>query len=165
MKYIVAKTLLEFIKENPIDNTMLWKESAKNQFRFVGGTLVELFYNYKDIKNPYEAILVPSSHTSKSIILPVYRIETLDLLIYMRENFYGWVVTIQSKTGLPLKLDTGLMPKTNETITPCYAEGFDESWVLPAYTEGCTGCTFRVCDDYKLYTLFWNLLQYIKSQK
>ncbi len=95
-------------------NTMRWYTSFGEQIVFVRDTISKVFidndkcYEYNESSNYDPNYIIPkasvcSTHTSKSIKLPVYRISLPEyhLEITMRENFHGWVVSIDSKYPIP----------------------------------------------------------------
>lgn len=140
--------LLEWMRtENQIGDEMLWKNAAIKQMVFVRDELCTYFLHVP--------VFVVSTHMSKSIVLPVYRFE-LDngIVATMRENFYGWVVSLKSPFPITLPEDIAI---SNGDISPCYCEGFKEDWVYPYYTKDCRLTTFRVSTNYKLFTLFYML--------
>ena len=156
--------LLEWMRSTPdIEDKMLWKKAAEQQMCFVRDTLA--------LSLLHVPVFVLSTHTSKSIKLPVYGMELRNgIEVIMRENFYGWVVSIKTPIGMELMLDPvsdrfyGESREVSEgqykhdaDIPHCYCEGFSEDWVYPFYREGCRMCTVRIDSDYQLYTLLYML--------
>ena len=142
--------LLEWMCSTPeIDDKMLWKKAALNQMVFVRDELCTYFLHVP--------VFVVSTHRSKSITLPVYKFE-LDngIVAIMRENFYGWVVSLKSPFPITLPEDI-VRSDGGDDISSCYCEGFSEDWCYPFYTKDCRMSTFRVSDNYKLFTLFYIL--------
>ena len=161
-------TLLEFMRDYKLSDSLLFKDAAIHQMIFVRDTIGRL------VKSP---IFVVSTHTSKSCLLPVYGFMMPNgMKVIMRENFYGWVVsmwvddnmnvfTIDSNIAYGETTYTEKDGKTTYTgrdgdIHSVYCEGFDEEWVYP-YNPVCTKkVTFRVESNYDLYTLLYNQLKY-----
>lgn len=140
--------LLEYMRSTEIDDTLRYKIAAEEQMIFVRDTIC-----FGLLKTD---CFVISTHRSKSIELPVYEINFNGITAIVRENFYGWVVSLKSKN--PILLDNELIQKDEcDTVHPCYCEGFYKEWCYPTYKDGCTECTFRVSSDYKMWTLFYML--------
>lgn len=70
-----------------------------------------------------EFVSVVSTHNSKSILLPVYRVTVPDVGVFtMRDNFHDWCISCDLQ--LPLPLDTyGELYRINEVRG--YFEGFE----------------------------------------
>ena len=144
--------LLQWMRSQEIDDKMLWKKAAINQECFVRDVLTQGL-----LKVP---VFVVSTHMSKSVRLPVYRFRIQNgIVVTMRENFYGWVVSLKNPfpVDLPEDLVGGDGAGHNEDITSCYCEGFKEDWVYPYGTKGVRLTTFRVEGDYRLYALMREL--------
>lgn len=147
--------LLQWQRNWEIDDKMLWKKSAEKQTCFVRDNLCRGLL--------HTPVFVVSTHTSKSIRLPVYRFRMHNgILVTARENFYGWVVSIKSPfpVNLPDDLVHGDGANNNEDISSCYCEGFKEDWVYPYGIENVRLSTFRVEGDYRLYALMCELNKY-----
>ena len=152
--------LLEWLRMTPaIDNTMIYKKAAENQWLFVRDDLCRNL-----LKVP---CFVVGTHMSKSIMLPVYRFE-LDngIEITMRENFYGWVVSLKSPfviRELPLDIVSGDGDNKCDDVKIC--EGFNKDWIYPFYKYSVRLSTFRVSSDYGLYTLMYMLNKLVNENK
>lgn len=149
------KLLLEFMRENDLDDKLLWKKAADRQMIFVRDDIGEHL-----TKSP---IFVVSTHMSKSCLLPVYAFRlTNGIEFIMRENFYGWVVSIRSPFTIE-KLPNFCHGDKNEDgtndIHEVYCEGFNKSWVYTFKNENFNYSTFRVHSDYDLYVLIYELNQ------
>lgn len=148
----MRQELLEYMRENEISKELIFRGSAIDQMCFIRDTLCRsLLCN--------TTCWVVSTHNSKSIQLPVYEFEFNGVTVTMRENFYGWVVSLSSSK--PVTIDKDLIYYDNdeeiEGIHPCYCEGFEEDWAYSSYTDCCHECTFRVDDNYRLWTLMYLL--------
>ena len=147
--------LIEFMRDNELDSNLIYKKAAENQMIFVRDKIGTHL-----AKSP---IFVVSTHMSKSCLLPVYAFKLSNGIEFiMRENFYGWVVSIRSPFTID-KLpdfchgDGGKDKNYAEDISDCYCEGFRESWVYSFANENFKYSTFRVHEDYDLYTLIYLL--------
>lgn len=156
------KLLLEFMRENELDDNLIWKKAAEKQMIFVRDKIGRHLS-----KSP---IFVVSTHYSKSCELPVYAFKLSNGIEFiMRENFYGWVVSIRSPFTID-KLpdfctgDTLCSENPEGDIHKCYCEGFSESWVYKYKKENFNYSTFRVYEDYDLYTLVY-LLNKLEGEK
>lgn len=145
-------TLQEFILINLIDDKLIYKKNAENQLLLVRDTISQGL-----IRVP---IFVISTHISKSCLLPVYGFKLKNgIEVIMRENFHGWVVSISSpiEISLPSNLVYGDGYENNENISSRYCEGFKDEWCFEFKTENFKKSTFRVDDDFKLFTLLYFL--------
>ena len=151
--------LLQWMRKQEIKDTMRWKDAAISQKVFVRDTLCgDLLHT---------PVFVVSTHTSKSIKLPVYRFRIHNgIIVTARDNFSGWVVSIKSPfaVNLPKDLVSG-WGRNYEDMKPCYCEGFKEDWVYPCVTENVRLSTFCVDSNYALWTLMRELNQYEPVEK
>ena len=87
--------LLQWMRSSEIDDSMCWKNAAERQMCFVRDVLCTDL-----LKVP---VFVVSTHTSKSILLPVYRFRLQNgIIVTARENFYladGMVAGSIASTG------------------------------------------------------------------
>lgn len=151
--------LQEWSLNNQPAEDLIYKTGYWEQIYFVrdtiAGMLAETLEEYKTI------VKVISSHRSKSVRLPVYRIELKDGTAFtMRDNFYDWKVSVESyldSNGLPHDIDvdfTGLFDY-KATIHSCYCEGFPEELVYGSYADNKSKFTIELPDNYRLFTFFW----------
>jgi hypothetical protein len=80
--------------------------------------------------DPGAKITVRSTHTSKSIVLPVVelRSEKLGIVFYARENFFNWAVTVESGHEIPGE-------EGSDNGQGYLFEGFDRA-EMPVYQKG-----------------------------
>ena len=71
-------------------------------------------------------LAVVSTHTSKSVLLPVYRLEVPNVgVFHMRNNFYDWGLSC----ALEFRVPSGLWGDMfNTAKSDSFLEGFDQSW-------------------------------------
>lgn len=153
--------LLQWMRKQEIEDKMIWKDAAIHQEVFVRDELCHYLLHVP--------VFVVSTHTSKSIKLPVYRFRMLNgIIVTMRENFHGWVVSIKSPFTVTLSEDLvhGDAGGKGDVTAP-YCEGFKEDWVYPYGDKDVRLSTFRVSGDYKLWALMRELNKYpsIEEQK
>jgi hypothetical protein len=120
---VVQEFLNKFMEETP--DTMLWKESAINQMVYIRDLFPSLFGC---------GVEVISTHTSKSVKLPVYRAVTKqDFDIIMRGNFYDWKVSVKLYKGLPFSFEQLCRELCTDgiknIINRSYFEGFKDEWI------------------------------------
>jgi hypothetical protein len=119
---------------------MLWKGGWGRQIMFVRDDLCGLVSWGR--RGPRIRAHVISTHTSKSIALPVYRLARPDLglELYLRDNFYNWKLSVVSTQ--PIVADfSGLFhttppidPKyTGDPLHSVYFEGFPKELVFGYY--------------------------------
>ena len=139
--------LLQWMRSWEIPETMHYLKAAEHQACFVRDELC------RDLL--HVPVFVISTHHSKSIKLPVYRFRMQNgIIVTMRDNFYGWVVSIKCpwEVNLPEDIVHG---DAGKDVTCC--EGFSDDWVYPYSTERVRLTTFRVDDEYRLFALFREL--------
>ena len=139
--------LLQWMRSWEIPETMHYLKAAEHQACFVRDELC------RDLL--HVPVFVISTHHSKSIKLPVYRFRMQNgIIVTMRDNFYGWVVSLKCpwEVNLPEDIVHG---DAGKDVTCC--EGFSDDWVYPYSTERVRLTTFRVDDEYRLFALFREL--------
>lgn len=139
--------LLCWFIENLPKETMIYKTAAENQIYFVRDTLRNF--------NKISKIEVISTHTSKSIKLPVYHIVWENgIEMILRDNFYDWKISVESPLELtyPINLFNNLGKKK---ISSCYCEGFKEEWVFDCYENNKKKFTVELYDKYDVYTFMF----------
>lgn len=165
-----------YLKHLPIDllawmrvfepkNSMNYKKGYWHQTVFIRDEVNRLFYpEYKEWEaNPVKVIAM---HRSKSIALPVYYIylRDYDTQITMRNNFYDWKISINSKYSI-----TGIeefFREEKEPINPIYCEGFEKSQVFGMYKKNNKRFTIELpCNEYNLYTFFYMLKKSLNERK
>lgn len=150
----------------PEDN-LIWKRSYWNQIMFVRDRLPKAFTkNNMEYIQLVENITVISTHTSKSILLPVYHltIPYIDLSIVIRNNFYDWKVTVTAPSK-PLLLGNMFGNLFDPTITiPYYnCEGFPKDKVAGSFATNHQHFTSELGDDYDLYIFCWLIAQRLNN--
>jgi len=93
---------------------------------------------------------VVSTHRSKSVVLPVYRIDFLpETTLTLRGNFYNWKISVESL--YPIKLDSVGVFRPSGQHSSVYCEGFKDEWVFGAYAEDQCRFTIEVPDKYQVW--------------
>ncbi len=103
--------LAQWTAAHPIKPGMFFKNSAEAMLR-----------DFEKMQEWF-TVAVIGSHRSKSIDLPVVRLEGPGLRIYLRDNFMNWAVSVDSDT--PRNWDQSNMKL--DAVHECYFEGFERS--------------------------------------
>jgi hypothetical protein len=79
-------------------------------------------------------VSIPSTHSSKSIKIPVVCIKLIDgSKVYLRDNFHNLKVSFDLTFEYPeFNTDSTYKPAY---LDSCYFEGFDRRWVFAKYTK------------------------------
>ena len=145
---------------------MLWKKAYESSLNFVQIDIGHLLASKLEQKDKVE-ITVCSTHTSKSILLPVFEIKwnigEIKLLIRMRDNFYNWKISVECSRILS-GIDLDELITTEEDISPIYCEGFKKEWVFPNYQINQRTFTIEIIDTKQVYIFFWLLRRRIRVQ-
>jgi hypothetical protein len=124
---------------NQPGDQMRFKDGFWGQVTFVRDHLVSLVGSGLYWRDAERIATVVSTHTSKSIRLPVYRLARADLAIaiYLRNNFYDWKLSVVSETPIGASFD-GLFHTTppigpdytGDELASVYFEGFPREIVF-----------------------------------
>lgn len=152
-----------WIRVNKPDDNLIYKDGLGQQVCFVRDTLCNLlFSDYNEKEN--NPVMVISTHTSKSVLLPVYQINLPSgIEIILRNNFYDWKVSITSKE--PIRCDFMGLFDMDQIIPATYCEGFPENKVYPSYSDNHSNFTCEIRTDYDLYTFMFLLTDYLYVQE
>lgn len=148
--------LQEWANAHQPAETLIYKDSYWDQIIFVrdkiAGLLAKTYEEYKVIQASMKVI---SEHTSKSVRLPVFRVELADGTAFtMRYNFYNWKVSVISPRNV--KADFMGLFNPNERIHEVYCEGFPKGLVYGPYAENKRQFTIELPPgNYHLFMFFW----------
>lgn len=116
------------------DETLYYKKAAERQIMDVRDSIARGLLRAN--------AMVISTHRSKSVVLPVYRIDRPDigLSVVLRENFYNWKLSVLSERPIEANFD-GLFyttppvePEyTGNYLHPVYFEGFPADLIFGYY--------------------------------
>ena len=83
------------------------------------------------------ALTVVSTHCSRSVTLPVFRLVVPRVgTFYLRNNFFNWKISCELEVPVPSDTWGDLFDSVNEIcIAPVYCEGFDPSWVHRSFAK------------------------------
>lgn len=156
---MTTRTLLEpmpiqdWINSNEIDDVLFAKDAAIRQMVLVRD---EVSWLLREADTTAQVTVV-SWHMSKSVKLPVYRIETGlgTLRLTLRGNFHNWMVSVEAVRPLP-DVFFDLFDK-NAEISSVYCEGFDGEWVFGPFNADRKTFTVELFTNYQLMTFLYLL--------
>jgi len=150
--------LTDWIENNKPYDDMLWKEAFWDQIHFVNSNLCALLCGgerldddalYKEYKT---LVRVVSSHTSKSIVCPVYQISWKGFVFIMRYNFFNWKVTVEAPYSLK-DIDFEDIFEIDSEISSCYCEGMGEN-IYSSFLKNPQQFTIELQDKNEMYFFF-----------
>ena len=154
---------LDFWKQiNIPDKCLVFRNSFYQQIDFIISIWRKLFLS---LDNKTNEVLVISSYSSKSVILPVFYInlDKLGVEIILRYNLHDWKVSIKSK--IKLDFETMGLFDENENYNSSYLEGFPKEMVFGSYNSSKYNFTIELDDDYTLYSFFVILINYLNKEQ
>lgn len=136
--------LQEWFNNHRAKDEMFFKGGFDKQVVFVRDSLAPLVGVGLDYDQRKQVATVISSHTSKSIELPVYQLARpdQDFRIILRDNFHNWKMSVLSET--PVQADfSGLFHTTppvepdytGDSLSPVYFEGFPKDLIFGYFAE------------------------------
>lgn len=151
-----------WVRVNEPSEKLIYGKELGPQVCFVRDALAPIFYDsWKEYEK--EPVMVISTHMSKSVTLPVYRlyITKYNLEIIIRANFYNWIISIKSEK--PLDFDCMGLFDTKKVISSNYCEGFPEENCYGSYESNHSQFTVDITSRYDVYTFFYLLNNYLKK--
>jgi len=151
----MKQNLQEWANENKPSDDLIYKDGYWEQIIFVRDTLPQLlFASYKEAQK-HEPVVI-STHTSKSVKLPVFQFELPSgIIITMRYNFHDWKVSVNSPTEVEADF-MGLF-NASEAYSSVYFEGFPSDLVYGSFDENKAQFSIELYDNHRLFTFFWIL--------
>ena len=152
----MKKKLQEWFMDNIPEDKMLWKNAMADQVIFIRDKIYRAFpiKTKEDYSKFKEALSVISTHTSKSVVLPVYNIYWGGITFILRENFYDWKVSVISSKPIDIDFKPFRLFDPEKQISPVYCEGFMDEWVFGPYTNNNKKFTIEIQDDFDLFCFF-----------
>lgn len=164
------------VAHDPSKSNLIFKDGFWDQIMFVRDKIPAIAYHIRSVatddrSSAYElaqvierSMRVISTHTSKSVKLPVFHIvlPNGDECV-MRYNFYNWKVSV--KANQPVIADFMDLFATADPIHSVYCEGFPSEWVFGSYNANQSQFTIEIGNEYKLFTFFWIYLHTILTKK
>jgi hypothetical protein len=154
---------------DPSQTNLIYKDGFWKQIMFVRDQIPETafdIYGQKVAMNLLDkGIKVISTHTSKSVKLPVFHITMPngDEFV-MRYNFYDWKISVKAKS--PINVDFLNLFDGNQKVVPNCCEGFPSEWIFGSYEENHQqfSIELRASENY-LFTFFWIYFQKVASRR
>lgn len=139
--------LQAWFNENEPSEQMIYKKEYDRQIMFIMDSFMNLF-NEKVSK-----MEVISTHTSKSIKLPVYHAVVGEIDFIIRANFHDWKISVNSPNELKFPLE--LFSKPESQIPIYYCEGFEKEWIYESYVENNKKFTVEIYNENLVYTFLF----------
>ena len=158
--------LEDWVRENIPADEMRWKKSATNQFiffrdRLPGAAVRKELWRDQEVREKV-APRVISTHTSKSIKLPVIEIvNPEDVVFTIRDNFYDYKVSVSSP--YPIEVDFADLFDPGVAHAACYFEGFPGGWngkqegsrIYGAYQDDNCQFSVSLVSEHEVYMFLW----------
>ena len=150
---------------NQPDENLRYANQMWEQVAFVSSTLCQLWhpgYEYWE-NNP---VMVISTHTSKSVRLPVYQINLVgyEMEIVLRNNFHNWKVSINCPHDSLQDFNYMNLIKPARVIPSHLCEGFPKDKVYGSYRQNHSKFTVEIDSTYNLYTFMYLLKNYLDTR-
>jgi len=162
------QTLQDWLTVNKPSDEMRFKDGYWRQAMFIRDRIAGLLMAAErcdedtGLQRFKELVKVASTHTSKSISLPVYRIDWHGIQFTMRDNFHDWKISVKSE--YPLEIDFEEI-FTDDIISSCYFEGFSESWVYGPYSENNQEFSVELGSDYSVWFFFYKIKRFVMQKE
>lgn len=155
--------LNDWLRDNDIPESMIYKKSAEYRFHFAGVLNKLVAPDYESLD---KTCFVIGQHWSKSIQLPVYELCRGDLRFYLRDNFYNWKLSVDSKEPIEANFNglfhttPPLDPEyTGDPLSSVYFEGFYSDHIFSYYCKNRRQWSAGIHGDYPLYTTIFLCLR------
>lgn len=155
-------------KENPVP-LQEWVNShePRKELFYSGGYWGQIFFVrdrirqiFVDMQGKSTSIVcdcdnvVIGTHTSKSVLLPVFRVTLLDGSVFvMRNNFYDWKVSVEAPEDV--EADFSGLFDPNDHISSSYCDGFPDELVYGPYAKDKRRFTIELPNEYYVFAFFW----------
>lgn len=167
--------LQDWFMANRAKDEMLWKGAAEDQIMFVRDKLQGLLGAGMAYEDRKQMAMVISTHRSKSIALPVYRLHNplCGLTVVLRENFYNWKLSVISEKPIiadfsPLFYTTSPVEPdyTGSCLHPVYFEGFPGDLIFGYYAESDKKkWSAEIGGDFALWTTLFMIMSSLGALK
>ena len=150
--------LAKWRKEYSPRESLIYREEGISQVYFVDDVIRDLF---RAESKRYEKCFIDviSTHCSKSVTLPVYRIlyekKGKKLELTMRDNFYDWNVSVDSDFSLEGLFSKELGLFDTESTSGCYYQGFPSDKIHGCYMANANHFTACIDSKYDLYAFLY----------
>ncbi|HSX00728.1 MAG TPA: hypothetical protein VLF67_00670 [Candidatus Saccharimonas sp.] len=153
---VTGTPVKEWARANQPSNELFWAKGYWEQISFISQVVPRILTtDHSDRESIRSGITVISTHLSKSVRLPVFRLVLPDgTIVILRYNFYDWKVSVSSPRDIEANF-MGLF-NPNEQIDPVYCEGFPEELVYGPHALNRRQFTFELPPGTNhLFTFFW----------
>jgi hypothetical protein len=171
------KDLDEWVKENVPDDDLLYGKGLASQVNFVRNEIPSILaISYQEVEGIRKQIRVVSTHTSKSVTLPVFQFDWDDYKFTMRNNFHDWKVSVhwvhEWQNIADIDFGNVVSEGLSEPINSVYCEGFRENAIYGSVEEARSdpnkwkrGFTVSIGGSYSLWTFFWLIERRVRDKK
>ena len=154
-KEVKKQGLSEWVRENPIKDTMCWEKAASNQlkafFEMRSPILGSVDCTYEYVEKHFGPFVI-GTHTSKSILLPVVEIVSPEGIVFtIRHNFHDYKVSVNSPNFVP----NSFGDLFNPTDIPCFFEGFPKDRIYKSYVENPSKFSVAFYHTWEVFTFLW----------
>ncbi len=161
----MEKDLQEWANENLPAENLIWKDGYWDQIIFVRDKIPQLVFSNYDEAQEHRTTVI-STHTSKSIQLPVYRLKlTNGITFTMRHNFHDWKISVNSPNNIEIDFLGLFDPEDTRNILGVFCEGFPDKTVFGCYADNKCKFTIELFSQYEVFTFFWILGAKLKLRK
>lgn len=154
-------------KVNKPEEKLIYKEEQWHQIDFMARIIMPLFYDLDEFtwetdeeRKKYPKII--STHTSKSVKLPVFKLEIkkFGITFVARCNIYDWVISVNSETPLDIEF-YHLFDKEQDSF---FHEGIKSDYVYGSYNSNHNKFTVEIATYYDVYTFFYLISEFLKAK-
>jgi len=148
--------LQEWANAHDPDKKLFYADGYWEQIIFVRDRVAGIFASsYEEYQAIQSKTKVISAHMSKSVLLPVFRVELEDGTKFtMRYNFYDWKVSVDSPRNVEVDFMGLFAPDGRVSDTCC--EGFPKGLIFGPYCKNKRQFTFELPPgNYHLFAFFW----------
>jgi len=134
------------------NDTLIYKNKGMMQCMYIRDGLNGLILRMCGLNFSNYKVEVVSTHTSKSVKLPVYKLELKGFTFYLRCNFHDWKISVIAP--YPTDINFENLFGIDDKINPIYCEGFDKSWVFGSYKDSSKQFTISLEKEEELWFFF-----------
>ena len=148
---------------NQQDSDLIYKECQEDQLFFFRDIIPRLFMQGNYQSEISDSVKVISTHTSKSVLLPVVEITWKEIKFVFRDNFYDWKISVES--FIPICVDFHGLFDPDKEHHKVYFEGFPEERVYGSYNNDRTHFSVQLVSSYAVYTFLFLIVSQMPSTK